>query len=60
MKKMVAGYYVDTYKGVTFTVTKVEGHAAWYWMIGNKPAEDWYSSKKVAVEAAKDYIDNPF
>ena len=57
---MVAGYYVDTYKGVTFTVTKVEGHATWYWMIGNKPAEDWYSSKKVAVEAAKDYIDNPF
>lgn len=58
-KKIAAGYYEGTYKGVLFSISKVDTtEVAWYWQIGNAPANDWHSSKKIAIDAVKEYIDD--
>ena len=57
-KKIAAGYYEGTYKGISFSISKVDiTEVAWYWQIGNAPANDWFSSKKIAIDALKEYID---
>ena len=57
-KKIAAGYYEGIYKGISFTISKVDiNEVAWYWQIGNAPANDWFSSKKIAIDALKEYID---
>lgn len=57
-KKIVAGFYEGTYKEITYTISKVDitTEIAWYWQIGNEPAQDWHSSKKIAIEAVKEFI----
>lgn len=62
MKRIAPGYYEGEYKDIKFTVHKVEQIDSstknqWFWTINNKPAEDWYGSKRIAILAAKDAID---
>jgi hypothetical protein len=57
MKKLAPGYYEGEYKGVKFTITKIEGQNEWYFQINNKPAEDIYYTKKYTIYAAEQYID---
>lgn len=57
-KKIAAGHYEGTYKGVSFSISKVDiTDVAWYWQIGNEPVNDWHTSKKIAIDAVKEYID---
>ena len=57
MKKLSAGYYEGIYNGVKYTVTKIEcKENLWYWQVGNKPAEDNYTTKKRAQLSAIEWI----
>ncbi len=57
--KVVAGYYKGNYRGYDFTITKVEGMQEWYWEIEaiRTGGHDWFSKKKIAIDAVKEYID---
>ena len=58
MKKLAPGYYEGEYKGIKFTITKLEGgQNQWYWQINNRPAEDIYFTKKYTIYAAEQFID---
>ena len=58
-KKITSGYYQGIYNGIEFTICKVESNESiWYWQIGNRSVEDQYSSKKVAILAAIDWIES--
>ena len=60
-KRISTGYYKCVYRGIVFTVTKVseltKSENAWYFQIGNENIHDWHGSKKMALLAAKDFID---
>ncbi len=59
-KKIASGFYEGNYKGISYTISKVielPNENAWYWQIANNNVNDWYSSKKIAIEAVKSYID---
>lgn len=63
MKKESAGNYTGVHMGVAFSVYKVEEvnpatKNQWYFLAGNRSAEDWHGSKRVAILAAKEYIEN--
>ena len=57
MKKIAHNHHEGWYKGVRFTVTKVEGKPNWYYLVDAKGAHDWYNTKGQATEAAKNWID---
>lgn len=62
MKKISAGYYEGEYKGIRFTIQKVDAIDSstknqWYWMINEKGGEDWFNSKKISILAVKEAID---
>jgi hypothetical protein len=58
-KKIASGFYEGNYKGITYTISKVEipNENSWYWQIGNESVNDWHTSKKIAIKAVKEYID---
>lgn len=61
MKRISAGYYEGEYKGVCFEIIKVDQinvatKNQWFWKIGSKGGEDWFSKKSIAVEAVKESI----
>jgi hypothetical protein len=60
-KKIAAGYYEGRYNSVDFTIQKVSdlpnSEIAWCWQIGNEKVHDWYTSKFIAIQAVKSYID---
>lgn len=61
MKKITAGYYETNIDGRHVEIIKVgEVNAAtknqWFWLINGKGGEDWFNSKKIALEAAKEAI----
>ncbi len=60
IKKIHKGYYKGNHKGFEFTISKVDDiqEIAWYFQIGDIAAHDWHVSKKIAILAAIDYIDN--
>lgn len=63
MKKISAGIYEGTYNYVNFSVQKIEQinsktRNKWIWLINGKGGEDWFDSKRQALEAVKDFIDN--
>ncbi len=65
MAKIVSGHYKYTYKGFDFFIIKVEeinSHTKnkWFWKCGKEGGDDWLNTKKDAIEAAKDCIDNNF
>ena len=59
MKKIAPGYYQLTYKEQDIKISKVEAQPYWYHEINDGVADDWYSTKKEALLAAKEVIDNP-
>ena len=58
MKRISAGLYEDCFNGIQFKVVRIVAGTTiyWYWQIGTKPANDWHSTKRIAKEAAIDYI----
>jgi hypothetical protein len=63
MKKLYSGYYKGHYKGIDFNIIKVEEinnqtKNKWFWLIGDDGGQDWFNSKRIAIEAVKDYINN--
>jgi lysophospholipase L1-like esterase len=58
-KREGTGFYTGTHRGHAFELVKVQGHQAWYWRIpaDNEGGEDWFSSKREALAAVKDWID---
>lgn len=63
MKRITSGLYEGEYKGVKFEVIKVETldtstKNQWYWKVGSTGGDDWFNSKKVAIEAVKEYIND--
>lgn len=57
-KKICPGYYSFEYKGVTGSITKIEGENNWYYQLGSDGSvDDWHPSKKDAILAAIEYID---
>lgn len=63
-KKISAGYYQCKYKNIDFTINKVfdlpNSQIAWYFQIGNNKVHDWQGTKFIAIQAAKEYIDNEY
>jgi hypothetical protein len=59
-RKIAKGFYEGIYKGQIYTISKVDiiTEIAWYWQIGNNPVNDWYPSKKIAIKAVKNFIEN--
>lgn len=59
-KKISQGYYKGQYKNIDFKIVKVpslpNNEVAWYWQIENEDVSDWFSSKKFAILAVKEYI----
>lgn len=59
--KIANGCYKGRYKNIDFTIIKVDdlpkNKIAWYYQIGNNKVNDWYSSKFIAIQALKEYID---
>lgn len=71
MKKISIGYYQEIYKGVIIEVFKTEDNnphtnrPEWYYEVregkfGEIPegGQDYYTTKKLCFEMAKDFIDN--
>jgi hypothetical protein len=59
-KKLASGYYTGTHNGIYFSITKselVRNEIAWYWQIGNSKVHDYHSSKAIAIQAVKFYIE---
>jgi hypothetical protein len=59
-KKLALGYYTGTHNGINFIITKSElskNEVAWYWQIGNSIVHDYHSSKAIAIQAVKFYIE---
>lgn len=61
-KILSKGNYTLIHKDVEFKVIRLEElpstEIAWYFQIGNSKVNDWYPTKKAAIAAAKNYIDN--
>ena len=57
IKKINTGYYIFEYRGYEGTISKVEGHDYWYFLLGSGDAHDWQSSFKNAKLAAMEYVD---
>lgn len=59
--KIVSGYYQGNYKAINFTIKKVDdlpnNQISWYFQIENENVHDWHGSKYIAIQAAKEYID---
>ena len=63
--KIVSGFYKGSYNGINFSIVKAESgfntknESIWYWQIGNK-VYDTYSSKTIAIQAVKEYIEETY
>lgn len=56
--KIAPGYYKFDYKGYNVTLTKLDyPDTEWYFELGNGGANDYHSTKKIAIEAAIEFID---
>lgn len=59
MERVQSGFYYGYYKGYFFQVIKAEHPSnMWYWITENDGGHDLFLTKKAAIEAFKDYIDN--
>lgn len=60
--KIAPGYYKGIYKGQDVTITKADlgtAEIAWYCQINDdQSVNDYVSTKALAIEAAKDLVDN--
>ena len=61
MKRISKGNYEGEFRGVKFSIHKVEQintatKNKWYWLIYGKGGDDWFNSKAIAIEAAKEII----
>jgi hypothetical protein len=51
------------YKGYDYEIKKIDdvvNKPQWYFKVGNEGGNDWFMSKKTAIKAMKDLIDNNF
>lgn len=59
-KKLSSGNYRFEHRGYWVTVSKVEGHSNWFYTYQRGDefygAEDWYSTKNVAIKASIELI----
>ena len=58
MKRTCRGFYEDVYKGQDIEVIKVEGRNYWYCLVNGKGGSDWHRTKKIAMECAREMVDN--
>ena len=56
--KIAPGFYTFTLNGEVVEITKTDS-GEWYWTSTSEPrANDLYSSKRIAIDAAIDFIEN--
>lgn len=58
IRRVAAGYYLGTFHEQPFEIVKVEGSRDWYWRLldGSAGGEDWYPTKRAALEAVREWI----